>query len=112
MNLNKIFGAIETADAEVYDRMDTRRSAMKNFASMGGKIALAAVPLAFGSMFKKAYAGSTSTKDTAVEILNYALTLEYLEAEFYRLALASAGLVPGGVAMAAVQTIYKHEKGP
>lgn len=109
MNLNKIFGVIETTNVEVYDRLDTRRSAMRNFASLGGKIALAAVPLAFGSMFKKAYAGSTSTKDTAIEILNYALTLEYLEADFYTSALASAGLIPGGAAMAAIQTISKHE---
>lgn len=75
MNLNNIFGEIEKVDAEVYDKLDTRRSAMKNFANIGGKLALAAVPLAFGSMFKKAYAGSNSTKDTVIEILNYALTL-------------------------------------
>ena len=91
MNLNNIFGQIEAVDADVYDKLDSRRSAMKNFASLGGKIALAAVPLALGSMFKKAYAGSNSTKDTAVEILNYALTLEYLEAEFYNNIVGSAG---------------------
>jgi len=109
MNLNNIFGEIEKVDAEVYDKLDTRRSAMKNFANFGGKLALAAVPLAFGSMFKKAYAGSTSTKDTVIEILNYALTLEYLEAEFYVTGLASPNLIPGGTAMGSIQTIAKHE---
>ncbi len=108
MNLNNIFGEIEKVDAEVYDKLDTRRSAMKNFANIGGKLALAAVPLAFGSMFKRAYAGSTSTKDTVVEILNYALTLEYLEAEFYVTGLASPNLVTG-VAKGSIETISKHE---
>ncbi|MEJ7768579.1 MAG: ferritin-like domain-containing protein, partial [Chitinophagaceae bacterium] len=75
MNLNNIFGEIEKVDPEVYDRLNTRRKAMRNFANLGGKLALAAVPFAFGSLFQKAYAGTTDTKDTVVEILNYALTL-------------------------------------
>ena len=46
MNLQNIVTEIEKVDPEVYERLDTRRSAMKNFANLGGKIALAAVPLA------------------------------------------------------------------
>jgi len=109
MNLNTIFGEIEKADAEIYGRVNTRRTAMKTFASAGGKMALAAIPLAFGSMFQRAYAGTKGTKDTVIDILNYALTLEYLEAAFYKAALQSPGLIPGGAATAAIQTISKHE---
>ena len=109
MNVSNIIKEIEKVDPEVYEKLDTRRSAMKAFAGIGGKIALAAVPLALGSMFTKAYAGTTGTNDTVIDILNYALTLEYLEAEFYAKAVASAGLIPAGDVTTGIQLIAKHE---
>lgn len=108
MNLNTILGEIEKVDPEVYDRVDTRRKALKNFSNLGSKLTLAAIPVAFGSLFQKAYAGTKSTNDTVIEILNYALTLEYLEAEFYAKALASPGLIPSSI-VGSFQTISKHE---
>ena len=109
MNLNNLFNEIEKVDPEVYDRLDSRRTAMKSFAKTSGKMALAAVPLALGSMLQKAYAGTRSVNDTVVEILNYALTLEYLEAEFYNTGLATMGLLPAGDVRTGIEIIAKHE---
>lgn len=107
MNLQNIVSDIEQVDPEIYDRLDTRRHAMQQFARVSGKIALAAIPMALGSMFKKAY-GQTNTD--VIATLQFALTLEYLEAEFYTNIVAAPGLIPAGTpAVAALTKIRDHE---
>ncbi|MEO8719781.1 MAG: ferritin-like domain-containing protein [Ginsengibacter sp.] len=108
MNLQNIISEIEKTDPEVYERLDTRRDAMKSFAKTSGKIALAAIPFALGSMFQKAYSTPSAPSDLVVDTLNFALTLEYLESNFYIQAVAS-GIVPSGDAMNAFNTIRDHE---
>jgi Ferritin-like domain len=112
MNIKHIITEIEKVDPEVYDRLDTRRNTMKQFAGMAGKLAAVAVPFALGGMFKKAY-GQSNRTETVLGVLNYALTLEYLEAKFYQLgnAAATAGslAIPAGVERNTFTTIGAHE---
>ena len=105
MNIQNIFQEIEKIDPEVYERMDSRREAMRSFSNVGRKIALTALPLALGGMFKKAYG---QTPPPIADVLNFALTLEYLEYNFYIKVLAS-GLVPAGAAADAITIIKTHE---
>lgn len=107
MNVHHIIQQIEKTDPDFAERVDTRRSAMKEFAGIAGKLALAAVPLALGGMFKKAYGRQAG--NSLFDILNYALTLEYLEAKFYQMGSASSGLIPSGAPTMAIQTIGAHE---
>lgn len=91
MNLFGIIEEIEKVDPEFNERISPRRDAIKNITSFGSKVAVAALPLALGTIFKKAY-GASSTTDV-VSVLNFALTLEHLEAAFYAQGLAKSNLV-------------------
>ncbi len=106
MNLYNVIEEIEKADPEVYERLDGRRDAIKKFASFSGKAALAALPIALGSMFQKSYGQSTTQQ--IIDVLNFALTLEYLEAEYYVRGLDAPGLI-AAVDRPAFQTIKMHE---
>ena len=110
MNLQNIISEIEKVDPEVYDRLDTRRKAMKQFANISGKVALASIPLAFGSMLNKAYGKTNSINDLVTDTLNFALTLEYLEAEFYNKIVGSAGYLTASSAAQGALTKIKNDE--
>ncbi|MBC6990750.1 MULTISPECIES: ferritin-like domain-containing protein [Hymenobacter] len=106
MNIFQIIDKLAAVDPDVLDRFDSRRAVFNSLGSMAKRTALSATPLFLGALFQKAYAQTAA--ETPVQILNYALTLELLEADFYKKFLA-AGTIPAGAPLGAITQIKKHE---
>lgn len=103
MKALKIF---EDISKDMREKDLSRRDALREGLNFGLKSALMALPLALVELkSNKVYAQSGPG---VVDVLNYALTLEYLEAEFYATGLSKSDLVPGDH-KAIMQQISKHE---
>lgn len=108
MNLLGLFEEIEKVDPEFQDRISPRRDAIKNITSFGSKVAVASLPFALNTLFKKAYGQTPSSSVLAT--LNFALKLEYFEAAFYRTGLAATSLiVPSNDRTSILAPISAHE---
>lgn len=92
MNIQSAFDGL---DPEVLERIASRRDALKSASGIGAGLALASVPIALAVMAKSAFANHLPAE--VVSVLNFALTLEELELEFYTRGLAANGLIPAGV---------------
>ncbi|MBD0258351.1 MAG: ferritin-like domain-containing protein [Cytophagales bacterium] len=105
-----IFNLIESLDSKQTIKEDlaslaNRRDIFRKLGDFGKKLAL-------GTLSVGAVAAASTQKamaaDSGTDILNFALLLEYLEAEFYAKGL-DAGIIPSGTPEQVFMQIGKHE---
>jgi len=105
MNIIKFLD--EFTNESLEEKKSSRRDMFGTLGSLSKKAAMAAIPLGLASMPNKSYAYQTSSDP--VSALQLALTLEYLEDEFYDLALAS-GVITDPAVEIVYEQISKHEQ--
>lgn len=101
MNIIKLIESF-TSDSFL-NATGSRRESLGQFGAIGKGIAAAAVPFGLASVAlgsNKAHAASAAflveTAETPTQALQLALTLEYLEEEFYQIGMDTLGLIPQG----------------
>ena len=103
MEKHTFFSAL---DPEIVQRVASRREALRKAGKLGAGLALASVPATFGFLARNAFGQSMPA--TVEEVLRFALTLEYLEFEYYDIGVKTAGLIPGP-ALTVYTGIRNHE---
>ena len=103
--IDKYSGKDTAAKEQVLEKAN-RRDAFRKLGSFARDAAMVGLPLGAALMTPNRVAAQSGT--ATVDVLNFALTLEYLEADFYQMGLDASGLVSGNT-RAVVAQISQHE---
>lgn len=108
MNILKFLESLSSED--LTKTTASRRESFGQFGKVGKNLALASIPFGLAAMSSKSYAADIPvTPSNPVGALSLALTLEYLESEFYETALSTVGLILPGRERNVFTQIAAHE---
>ena len=104
MNIRK--SILEYLDPDLVGTMTSKAENIQQATKMTG--ALATTIISTGALAGTTFGQDKKLPGKIADVLNFALTLEYLEDEFYRTAIGSSGLIPRN-ARSVFEQISKHE---
>lgn len=106
-----IFKFIESfTNDDLMQNIGSRRDSFGQFGKLGKNLALATIPFGLSALANKAFASDISpTPSTPIGALQLALTLEYLEKEYYQMGLDSGVIPTGGRDEKVFMQISAHE---